>query len=159
MKFSDFIQPELVLVNMPSTTQEDVLEEFSDALERAGVIRIEERKSFLEHILEREELGTTGIGNGFAVPHDKTPMVDKVWVAIGILQEAIDWRSLGGELVDVIFLFVVPVDQGAEYLRTLEFVCKHLRNTSFCSSLRQAKTVDDVCTLFEEMDWHNSTDA
>lgn len=102
--------------------------------------------------MKREELGSTGIGRGIAVPHTKHPSVDQLTGTVGISQEGVDFQSLDGEPVQLFFLLVSPPDRPGDHLRALENISRQLRDDTFCRFLKQAKSTDDVKTLLEEAD-------
>ena len=110
------------------------------------------RDSIVAAILKREELGSTGIGNGVAVPHTKHPSVGKLVAAIALTPEGVDFASLDGGSVHILFLLVSPPDRPGDHLRGLENISRHLRNPKFCSFLKQAKTREEVLALLTEAD-------
>ncbi len=103
-------------------------------------------------IIKREELGSTGIGRGVAVPHTKHPSVERLVGTVGISHEGVDFDSLDGEKVQLLFLLVSPPDRPGDHLRALENISRQLRDDMFCKFLKQAKTSEDICQLLEEAD-------
>ena len=152
MKFMDFIRQELVLVNMEPTTRDDVLAECVDALERAGVIKFEDRNLLLDSIIRREELGSNGIGNGDAIPHAKTHLVDTWSVVLCTSRLGIEWNSLDDKPVYRIFLILTSPDRPGNHLEILVCISRALRNSNFKNFLHQAETVEEVLDLLEEAD-------
>ena len=111
-----------------------------------------EREGIIAAILKREELGSTGIGRGVAVPHTKHPSADRLVATIAISKEGVEFASLDGEAVHILFLLVSPHERPGDHLRALENISRHLRNDNFCSFLRQAKSAQSVIELLEEAD-------
>ena len=109
-------------------------------------------ESIVEAILKREELGSTGIGRGVAVPHTKHPAIDKLVGTVAVSDEGVDFDSLDGEKVHLLFLLVSPPDRPGDHLRALENISRQLRDDTFCRFLKQSKTPDDVWQLLEEAD-------
>jgi len=100
-------------------------------------------------ILKREELGSTGIGNGVAVPHTKHASVEKLSATVAISQAGVDFASLDGEDVFILFMVVSPPDRPGDHLRGLENISRHLRSpdfASFCGS-RQTRSTSGICWL------------
>jgi PTS system fructose-specific IIA component/PTS system nitrogen regulatory IIA component len=154
MKFADFIESDAILSELAADGKEDAIEELVGALVRAGGISTGEQKSIVDAVMKREELGSTGIGRGVAVPHTKHPSVDRLVGTVGISRDGVDFNSLDGEKVQIFFLLVSPPDRPGDHLRALENISRQLRDDTFCRFLRQAKTVDDIKQLLDEAD-HN----
>ena len=118
----------------------------------AGVVAAESEEGIVTAILKREELGSTGIGNGVAVPHTKHASVSKLVAAIALVKDGVDFQSLDGGRVQILFLLVSPPDRPGDHLRGLENISRHLRNQNFCNFLKQAKSKDDVLSLLNDAD-------
>lgn len=152
MKLMDFVVPEAIVTDLSVSNKEGAIRGLVSALKNAGVVPAESEDSIVAAILKREELGSTGIGNGVAVPHTKHPSVNKLVAAIALTPSGVDFQSLDGGSVHILFLLVSPPDRPGDHLRGLENISRHLRNQKFCSFLKQAKTKDDVITLLHEAD-------
>lgn len=133
-------------------SKEDAIRAMVAGLRDSGSISAADEAGIVAAILKREELGSTGIGRGVAVPHTKHPSVGKLIAAIALSAEGVDFASLDGEPVFIMFLLVSPPDRPGDHLRGLENISRHLRNDKFCKFLRQAKTVDAVWDLLKEAD-------
>jgi len=152
MKFADFVSTGSIKVGLETDTKEEVIAELVAALVAAGQIREEENDSILKAIMKREELGSTGIGRGIAVPHTKHPSVERLVATVGVSQEGIDFNSLDGDKVQLFFLLISPPDQPGDHLRALENISRQLRDDTFCRFLKQSKTTEDIQQLLEEAD-------
>jgi fructose-specific phosphotransferase system IIA component len=152
MKFAEFIRRDAIRTDLEAVEKESVIREMAGALMQAGSISDDQFDSVVEAILKREELGSTGIGRGVAVPHTKHPTVDRLCGAVAVSQEGVEFDSLDGEKVHLLFLLVSPPDRPGDHLRALENISRQLRNDTFCRFLKQAKTADDVWQLLEEAD-------
>ncbi|MCA9101638.1 MAG: PTS sugar transporter subunit IIA, partial [Planctomycetales bacterium] len=126
--------------------------EMAQSLVDAGQIAADEYESIVKAIMKREELGSTGIGRGVAVPHTKHPSVDRLVGTVGVSSEGLDFNSLDGEKVLLFFLLISPPDRPGDHLRALENVSRQLRDETFCRFLKQAKTAEDIQTLLDEAD-------
>ena len=103
-------------------------------------------------ILKREELGSTGIGRGVAVPHTKHPSVDRLVGSVAISSEGVNFDSLDGEQVQLLFLLISPPDRPGDHLRALENISRQLRDDTFCRFLKQAKNAEEIWQLLDEAD-------
>lgn len=152
MKFTDFVSREGIVASLAAKDKEGVIREMAGALMRGGGIVEGELDGIVKAILKREELGSTGIGRGVAVPHTKHPSVQRLVGTVGVSREGVDFNSLDGEKVQLVFLLVSPPDRPGDHLRALENISRQLRNDSFCRFLKQAKSAEDVLQLLDEAD-------
>ncbi len=152
MKFADFITPEAIQSDLKADDKEGVIREMVQALVEAGRIRAADYESIVKAILNREELGSTGIGRGVAVPHTKHPSVDRLVGSVAISREGVDFDALDGEKVNLFFLLISPQDRPGDHLRALENIARQLRDDTFCRFLKQAKSSEDIRQLLEEAD-------
>ncbi|HEX4130425.1 MAG TPA: PTS sugar transporter subunit IIA [Pirellulales bacterium] len=152
MKFADFVTREAVKANLSASSKEGVIRELVQTLLDAGRVNAEQSESIVKAILKREDLGSTGIGRGVAVPHTKHPSVNRLVGAVGVSPEGVDFNSLDGEKVNLLFLLISPPDRPGDHLRALENVSRQLRNDAFCKFLKQARTSEDVLQLLDEAD-------
>ncbi|GIW97934.1 MAG: PTS fructose transporter subunit IIA [Pirellulaceae bacterium] len=152
MKFSDFISQKSIRAELTADSKEGVIAELVDALLDSGDINADDRDDIIKAIMKREELGSTGIGRGIAVPHTKHPSVDKLVGTVGVSVGGVDFDSLDGEKVQLFFLLVSPPDRPGDHLRALENISRQLRDDTFCRFLKQSKTAEDILQLLEEAD-------
>lgn len=152
MKLTEFVVSDAILPDMQVTTKEDAIRTMVASLAKAGSLKPEDEEAVVAAILKREELGSTGIGNGVAVPHTKHPSIDKLMATVALVKDGVDFASLDGEDVYILFLLVSPPDRPGDHLRGLENISKHLRNQNFCNFLKQASTKKEVVELLHEAD-------
>jgi PTS system fructose-specific IIA component/PTS system nitrogen regulatory IIA component len=152
MKFADFILPEAIRAELVAGEKEDVIREMVQALLDSGGISEEQFESIVKAILKREELGSTGIGRGVAVPHTKHPSVDRLVGTVGVSTGGVGFDSLDGEKVFLFFLLISPPDRPGDHLRALENISRQLRDDTFCKFLKQSKNAEDIKQLLEEAD-------
>ncbi len=152
MKFSDFVCVEAIRAELSASSKEDVIKELVDSLVVAGQIASGDKESIVKAIMKREELGSTGIGRGVAVPHTKHPSVDRLVGTVGVSSEGVDFDSLDGEKVQLLFLLISPPDRPGDHLRALENISRQLRDDTFCRFLKQSKSTDEIQQLLAEAD-------
>lgn len=152
MKFADIICVGALHAGLASEDKPSVIAELVGSLVTAGAIQASDQEGIVSAILKREELGSTGIGHGVAVPHTKHPCVERLYATVGVSVGGVDFDSLDGEKVQLFFLLVSPPDQRAEHLKALEYISKHLHNETFRRFLKQSRTSDEIRQVLEEFD-------
>ncbi len=152
MKLTDFDVQKALIPNLKATSKEEVIREMVAGLKDAGSIKAEDEEAVVAAILKREELGSTGIGNGVAVPHTKHPSAEELVATVAVSRTGVDFSSLDGEEVFILFLLVSPPDRPGDHLRGLENISRHLRGQDFCNFLKQSSTAKDVWELLSEAD-------
>ncbi|MEO2033941.1 MAG: PTS sugar transporter subunit IIA [Planctomycetaceae bacterium] len=158
MKLTEFVVKDAIVPKLKASTKEDVIREMVASLKTKGAIKSEDEDEVVAAILKREELGSTGIGNGVAVPHTKHPAVGELVATVAVSKEGVDFASLDGEPVFILFLLISPLDRPGDHLRGLENISRHLRGQDFCSFLRQSATVSAIWGNLEEADSDDDDD-
>ncbi len=125
MTLDSLTRPELIFPELPGSDRAEVLRAFSDRLARLGIVKNAE--GLCERLLEREGLGSTGIGSGVAIPHCKIEGLKRVILAVGTSREGIDYGAADGKPVKLFFLVVSPPDSPAEHLQSLAAVSRWLK--------------------------------
>ncbi len=152
MRLSEFVVADAIIPDLQVDSKESAIRAMVESLKNSGSINAEEEEAIVAAILKREELGSTGIGNGVAVPHTKHASVDRLIATVALAKDGVDFSSLDGEDVYILFLLISPPDRPGDHLRGLENISRHLRNQNFCNFLKQAKSRNDVVELLEEAD-------
>ena len=152
MKLSDFVVREAILTDLKAATKEAAIRAMVESLSSVGSVKGSDQEGIIAAILKREELGSTGIGKGVAVPHTKHPSVGKLVATIALSKDGVEFASLDGDAVHILFLLVSPPDRPGDHLRALENISRHLRNDNFCNFLKQAVSAQAVIDLLEEAD-------
>ena len=145
MKITDFLDPRAVTLNLQSTDKEGVLHELVNLLAQSKDLG--DKKAVVKSLIDRENLGSTGIGQGIAIPHGKTDKVKELCACLGISQKGVNFDSLDGEPVYIFFLLVAPKDSAGPHLKALARVSRLLRDSYFCQLIRNAKSDKDVYQL------------
>ena len=144
MRMMDFLDERAILPDLQATDKEDVLNELLDSLVGTGAVKDKQR--MLEVLLAREELGSTGIGNGIAIAHGKCEGIQKRTAAFGLSKKGLDFNALDGEPVYIFFLLVAPQDSAGPHLKALATISRLLKDRFFRDALKQ---VPDKKTILE----------
>ena len=152
MKLTDFVVAKAVLTDLQVDSKESAIRAMVESLKDAGEIPAEATEGIIAAVIKREELGSTGIGNGVAVPHTKHASVSRLVATVALAKNGVAFASLDGDPVYVLFLLVSPPDRPGDHLRGLETISRHLREQNFCKFLRQSRNTDDVMDLLREVD-------
>jgi PTS system nitrogen regulatory IIA component len=147
MEISDIIQPAGVIAALKATSKKQALQEL--ARRAAEITGLGERRIF-ETLLERERLGTTGVGRGVAIPHGKLGELKRLHGMFARLGRPVDFEAIDEQPVDLVFLLLAPETAGADHLKALARVSRLLRNPATCEKLRGAASADGLYMLLTE---------
>lgn len=147
MEINNILRPEAVFAGLKANSKKHVLQELSR--HAADIIGIDEHR-ILETLMERERLGTTGVGNGIAIPHGKLRNLDGLHGVFARLDKPIDFASIDEHPVDLIFLLLAPEGAGADHLKALARVSRLLRDETVCKKLRGTETADGLYMLLTQ---------
>ncbi len=154
MKLLDFVSVDAIVENLKASDKESAITEMAQAVVAAGNLKKDGLKGVVKALLRREELGSTGVGRGIAVPHAKHGSVNSLVGTIALSNEGIDFVALDGEPTHIFFLLLAPTGSSAsaDYLRALERISAVIRDEKFCRFLRQARSKNDLIDLLKEHD-------
>ncbi len=145
----DLLQDDLIIEDIAATDKNGVLREFARLLREKG--KIEDEEDLVRVLTEREALGSTGIGDGVAIPHGKLGNVPGIIVAFGRSKRGVEYQSLDANPVFLFFLLVTPGDKPGDHLMTLARISRILKNAALRTSLRRASGRREMrILLFEE---------
>jgi len=147
MEMDDLLQQNGVLANLKAGSKKQLLQELSATA--AQLTGLHERTIF-DVLLERERLGTTGVGRGIAIPHGKLKDLDKLYGVFARLDKPIDFDAIDDEPVDLVFLLLAPESAGADHLKALAKVSRLLRDEGVCTKLRNSDAADAIHALLIE---------
>jgi PTS system fructose-specific IIA component/PTS system nitrogen regulatory IIA component len=150
--FANFVLDDAIRAEIKATDKPGVIREMVQSILDAGGIKKEDYDGIVQAITKREELGSTGLGRGIAIPHTKHPGVKRFVGCVAVSREGIDFDSLDSESVYLFFLLVSPPNGASDHLRVLEYITRQLKNDTFCRFLKQAKTPQEILSLLEEAD-------
>ncbi len=142
MKITDILDKRAIKIGMEASDKEGALKELVDVL--AGVKDIGDKKTIIKSLIERENLGSTGIGQGIAIPHAKTERLSELIAILGISKKGVNFDALDGEPVYIFFLLAAPKDSAGPHLKALAKISRLLRDSYFCQLLRRAQDSSEI---------------
>lgn len=147
MEIADLLTPNSIIVNLRVTSKKQALQELART---AAALTGQHERTVFEVLLERERLGTTGVGGGVAIPHGKLAGLKRLYGVFARLDTPIDFESVDEQPVDLIFLLLAPETAGADHLKALARVSRLLRDREICEKLRGSDTSDALYALLTE---------
>ena len=147
MEIADLLSPNAVVAHLKAANKKQVLQEV--AAKAAALTGLPERRIF-ETLMERERLGSTGMGQGIAIPHGRIAGVSRMTGLFAQLANPVDFDAMDDQPVDLVFLLLAPVGAGADHLKALARVSRLLRNQSICEKLRVASDASALFSLLTE---------
>lgn len=136
MDLGDLITPQGVIASLKAKTKKQALQDMAD--KAAGITGIDSRVIF-EALLQRERLGSTGIGRGIAIPHGRLPGLQRIVSVFARLEDPIEFEAMDGEPIDLVFLLLAPEHAGADHLKALARISRLLRDTLAIEKLRSTR--------------------
>jgi PTS system nitrogen regulatory IIA component len=149
MKIMDFLNQDYIILDLISQNKSDTINELVNLIQLDNNNKI---KEIVNIILAREKLGSTGIGQGIAIPHGKTNILTKQTGILGISHKGIEFNSLDGELVYIIFLLIGPAHEVGEHLNALSKISKLFKDKLIRDTMKVAKTKDEIIKLINKED-------
>jgi PTS system nitrogen regulatory IIA component len=144
MEIEDLITPQSVIARLRAASKKQLLQELAKrAAETTGL----PERAIFDVLLERERLGTTGVGDGIAIPHGKLAELNRLHGLFARLETPVDFDAVDDQPVDLIFLLLAPEGAGADHLKALARVSRLLRDRQTCEKLRGADTADALYAL------------
>ena len=149
MNLSDLLKPEAVLPSLHAQSKKQVLQEVSAVAAR--LTGLSEREIF-DTLLQRERLGSTGVGQGVAIPHGKLRALDRLVGVFARLARPVDFDSLDDQPVDLVFVLLAPESAGADHLKALARIARILRDPAMAQKLRTAADADGIYAILTGLD-------
>ncbi|MCY1074593.1 PTS sugar transporter subunit IIA [Archangium lansingense] len=150
MRISEFLSPEALIADLQARDKQAVLREMSAVLARAHPSLKEER--LVEVLREREKLGSTGIGEGVAIPHGKLPGLTSLVAAFGVSRQGVDFEAIDGKPTHLFFALVAPENSAGVHLKALARISRLFKNPRFRASILEATSVADIHALIVQED-------
>ena len=145
LKLVDLLPEQVIAPDLKAQNKTEVLKELVDLLYKEGKIKDQERA--LEVLLDRERLGSTGVGYGIAIPHGKFNDIKSLIAAFGRSRQGIDFDSVDHKPVHIFFLFLAPEHEAQLHLRVLARSCRLLKRDTFRESLMQAESAAEILKI------------
>lgn len=145
MRFVDYLDPRLITF-LNSATRNEAIDSLIHSLEEAQ--KIPNKEAFRKALLEREELVSTGIGMGIAIPHAKMKELDDFFIAIGIQKKGLDWNALDKAPVRLIFMIGGPDNRQTHYLQILSQLTSAIREVDLRKALLSSQSRKEILELF-----------
>src|SRR6202045_1156550 len=141
MLLTDLVAPNAIIPALKVNSKKQVLQELAaKAAELCG----QNERTILEILQQREKLGSTGVGNGIAIPHGKLPKLERLFGLFARLDRPIDFEALDGQPVDLVFLLLAPEAAGADHLKALARGARLLRDPDTAKKLRESRDADAI---------------
>lgn len=149
-RIQDILDKDLIIEDLQAVDKAGVIKEFASFLAEKG--RILDRDDIVRVVMEREAQGSTGIGDGIAIPHAKSRSVNETIVAFGRSVRGVDFQSIDGRPAHLIFLLVSPEDSPGDHLKTLARISRIMRNPVLREELKRSGTRQDIEKLIHDED-------
>ncbi len=150
MNIAEWTKVDFIIKDLKSKTKKEVLTELSEVFLKAD-LRID-GETTVEVLLEREKLGSTGIGEGIAIPHGKLPGLTNLIVSFGRSKSGIDFESLDGKPVHIFFLLMAPENSAGQHLKALAKISRMLKDEKFRKDLMEADSREEIYNRMVEED-------
>ncbi len=150
MLLTDLIKEDRVILNLISVRKKDVIKEMAEHFHKLGLL--EDVNAFINKILERESIESTGIGEGVAIPHARCDSVKELSVVFARSEQGVDFESMDGKPVHLIFMIGAPQDVKKEYLQTIAKIARLLKTKNYKEELLKATTVKEIMRVFNAFD-------
>jgi PTS system nitrogen regulatory IIA component len=149
MKILDFLSTERIIPNMKSRDKKGVIDELAKAVANTTAA---ENAEIAKVLLEREQLGSTGIGDGIAIPHGRLSSIDSIVMGFGSSEQGIEYDAIDDKPVNIFFLLLTPENSTGGHLKVLAQISKLLKNKQFKINLSNAKSTQEVIEIIQEAD-------
>ena len=152
MKILDFLAPRAMTADLKAASKKETIKELLELLIKSGSVKSRDREGVFKALLERESLGSTGIGQNVGIPHGKTNLVKKLTAAFGLSRKGVDFHSLDGEPAHIFFLLLAPRESAGPHLKALARISKLLKDKYFRDQLMAAGDPKAILKIIESED-------
>ena len=150
MKIMDFLCQEAIILDLKAQEKESAVNEMVDVLTKFK--KIKNSAEAIEALMQREKLGSTGIGQGVAIPHSRCDFIKEQIAVMGISQKGVEFNALDGSPVHIIFMLLCPVESKGEHLQAMAKISKMLKDKFLRQALLEAKTKQAVIEIIRQAD-------
>lgn len=145
VKLSSLLKKKYIKLDLQHSTKKEIIAELVDLLSQSN--RLKDKKVFLNQIIKREKLGSTGIGNGLAIPHAKSEAVENFTIAFGRQSLGVDFGALDGEKTYLFFMLASPADNAGGHLKILADISHFVKDKFIIDCLKRAKDEAEVLQI------------
>lgn len=149
MKILEYLVPERIKVNLEGKTKEEIIKEMAQLFVKSEVLNSEDLEEFVKEINEREKLTPTGMQDGIAIPHARTPLVKELSLALGISREGVDFESMDGEPSKLIFMIAAPEETKKEHLDLLAEISKLSYEEELIEKIEKLNSVEEIFEILK----------
>jgi fructose-specific phosphotransferase system IIA component len=150
MRLSEILKPQNIKIGLEASAKTQAIGELVNLLEANGDVT--DAKKVMDAVLDREATRTTGIGNGLAIPHGKSPGTPKLAMAIGKPAKPIDFQSIDGRPVTIIWLLTSPPDQSGVHIKALAAISRLMTSDRFRFAMNNAKTAEEMLEIVQKQE-------
>ena len=152
MKLMEFLNKKAVSVDLKSRDKKGIINEMVDLIMRTGEVKPKDKDAVVKILLDREMLGSTGIGQEIGIPHGKSKLIRRLIGAVGISKKGIDFDSLDGEPAHIFFLLLAPQESAGPHLKALARISRLLKDKFFRDLLRNSTSDKELLTTISRED-------
>jgi len=150
MNIRDMLKKEFIITDLEASGKQEAIEELVRVL--TGLNGGLNRETMVRVLLEREKLGSTGIGDGVAIPHGKMPGIEKMIIGFGRSKKGVDFNALDGRPVHLFFILIAPDNSSAQYLRVLARLSRMLKEPDMRDNLLKADSSEEIYSIIGQID-------
>ena len=145
MRITDLLDKNSICLDASPADKTEALNQIVSLMGKSG--KINDIEAYRKQVFLREEESTTGIGEGIAIPHGKCDAVTKPGLAAMVVKDGVDFDSLDGKPVDLVFMLISPENSGADHLTALAALSRILKTEGSCDKLRKARSTDEIYAI------------
>ncbi len=150
MKITSFLDNKSIVIPLKSKDKKSIIRELIEVL--AQNQKVKDKEEAFKSVMEREKLGSTGVGSNIAIPHGRTFAVERLVGALGISPQGVDFESLDGDPVYFIFLILSPLEATGDYLRAISRVSRFFKDRFFREALRNVSSSEEAMKIIKQED-------
>lgn len=148
MNIFSLLDTQTILPNLKAKNKAEILDKLVSTL--GPKVSGDQLEKIYEAVIERENIMSTGVGKGLAIPHGKTSGIDQTYAAFAILNDPVDYEAIDNEPVSMVFLLVGPQSSNSLHIKLLSRISRLMNNSEFREKLRNCETSEDIIKQFQE---------
>lgn len=150
MKIDDILKKDSIIANLAGTNKEEVLREITDFLQKLSLIK--DKETLFNTLMEREKLGSTGIGENVAIPHGKSDELSQIVTVFGRSLKGVDFESLDQKPVHFVYMVIAPSNSTGQHLKALARISRLFKNQSLREGILKLQDANQIYSLLLEAD-------